>query len=166
MPRKSACSCCQQPMWRGKGSLPEGQGVCLACRRLAPKNPKPLPTEKTCPVCSVVFTANACRTYCSDACFLRNRYRRGGGTPSPARVARRKDYGTAHRKLREELLPQAVGQPCQHCGVTMQASDDLHLDHTEDRTGYRGIVHAACNRLDGARRGGEAFRRKVLDGAS
>jgi hypothetical protein len=44
----------------------------------------------------------------------------------------------------------------------MLEGQKLHLDHTEDRTGYRGFAHASCNVLDGARRGGEAFRRAVL----
>jgi hypothetical protein len=35
----------------------------------------------------------------------------------------------------------------------MWPHEDLELDHTEDRTGYRGIAHASCNARDGARRG-------------
>lgn len=27
----------------------------------------------------------------------------------------------------------------------MYATQDLHLGHTQDKTGYIGLVHAACN---------------------
>lgn len=62
-------------------------------------------------------------------------------------------YGAQHKATRAALLPEAYGQPCIHCGERMWPHEDLHLDHTEDRTGYRGIVHARCNTSEGARRG-------------
>jgi hypothetical protein len=36
----------------------------------------------------------------------------------------------------------------------MWPHDDLHLDHTDDRTGYIGIVHAHCNLSRAGRRSG------------
>jgi hypothetical protein len=62
-------------------------------------------------------------------------------------------YGAEHQRLRQQLLPTAYGQPCQHCGERMWPHQELHLDHTEDRTGYRGIVHAHCNTSEAATRG-------------
>lgn len=61
-------------------------------------------------------------------------------------------YGTEHRKLRAQLAPAAIGTNCHFCGKPMLSSQSLALDHTEDRTGYRGIVHLACNAADGGRR--------------
>ena len=62
-------------------------------------------------------------------------------------------YGAAHQATRAELLPLAYGTRCPHCDEFMFPHHDLHLDHTEDRTGYVGIVHAYCNTSDAARRG-------------
>jgi hypothetical protein len=59
-------------------------------------------------------------------------------------------YGYEHQALRRALLPGAYGQPCRHCGETMQPGQPLDLDHTDDRTGYRGMAHATCNRRAGA----------------
>jgi hypothetical protein len=50
-------------------------------------------------------------------------------------------YGNQHQKLRKALLPQAYGKPCYRCGQTMLPGEELHLDHTDDRTGYGGFSH-------------------------
>lgn len=65
-------------------------------------------------------------------------------------------YGRAHEVTRASLLPDAYGTRCPHCDEYMWPHDELHLDHTEDRTGYIGIVHAHCNTSDAARRGNAA----------
>lgn len=57
------------------------------------------------------------------------------------------------------MLADAIGRPCHFCGVLMRAEDDLALDHTADRRGYRGIAHASCNARDGAIRGNRMRRR-------
>lgn len=62
-------------------------------------------------------------------------------------------YDATHDALRAELLPDAYGQRCHLCGERMWPHEELALDHTEDRTGYRGIAHASCNARDGAQRG-------------
>lgn len=59
-------------------------------------------------------------------------------------------YGYSHQALRRALLPYAYGQPCPRCGGTMKPGQKLDLDHTDDRTGYRGMAHATCNRQAGA----------------
>lgn len=62
-------------------------------------------------------------------------------------------YGAEHRRTRAALLEDAYGRPCPHCGERMWPHQELHLDHTEDRKGYRGIVHGHCNTSEGATRG-------------
>lgn len=62
-------------------------------------------------------------------------------------------YGYKHRQIRKQLLAQAYGRDCVHCGDVMQPGQALDLDHTDDRKGYRGFAHARCNRSDGASKG-------------
>lgn len=70
----------------------------------------------------------------------RQRAQQRGGTA-------RRGYGGAHRKTRERLLAQwQPGQPCAHCGKPMWDKTGLDLAHTADRSGYRGLAHAECNR--------------------
>lgn len=61
-------------------------------------------------------------------------------------------YGSEHRGLRADLAPKAIGKACHFCGELMLEGQPLALDHTEDRTGYRGMVHLSCNAADGGRR--------------
>lgn len=72
-------------------------------------------------------------------------------TRKPKGSTAARGYGYGHERLRKALLPSAYGQPCHHCGQTMLRSQALDLDHTPDRSGYRGMAHASCNRRDGAR---------------
>ncbi|MFJ9114470.1 endonuclease domain-containing protein [Streptomyces sp. NPDC102394] len=69
-------------------------------------------------------------------------------------------YGYSHQALRRALLPDAYGKPCPHCGKPMLRGQSLDLDHTPDRSGYRGMAHASCNRADGARRGNARRKRR------
>jgi hypothetical protein len=61
-------------------------------------------------------------------------------------------YGNSHQKLRKALLPQAYGKPCYRCGQPMLPGQELHLDHTDDRTGYGGFSDKACNLRAAARK--------------
>lgn len=66
--------------------------------------------------------------------------------------------GTAsgpHKTLRKRLLASLMrqpGQPCARCGQPMYVSQLLDLDHTDDRSGYLGLAHRACNRRAGQRK--------------
>ena len=56
-------------------------------------------------------------------------------------------YGAAHQAERARLLQLwQPGDACAHCGGPMETTEGLDLAHTEDRTGYRGLAHAECNR--------------------
>jgi hypothetical protein len=61
-------------------------------------------------------------------------------------------YGNQHQKLRKALLAKAYGTPCFRCGLPMLPGQQLHLDHTDDRTGYGGFSHKACNLKAAARK--------------
>ncbi len=60
-----------------------------------------------------------------------------------------------HKTLRKRLLADLArrpSQPCARCGLPMYPGQALDLDHTDDRTGYLGLSHRACNRRAGSAR--------------
>lgn len=90
-------------------------------------------------------------TYC-DTCGKAKDRARGTTT--------QRGYGAAHQATKAALLPDAYGTPCTYCGERMWPHQNLVLDHTADRSGYRGIVHAdyrdcpaGGNASEGASRG-------------
>lgn len=72
--------------------------------------------------------------------------------PSPEK----RGYGAEHRKARAAAIAQleraGVGICCIG-GEPIYPGQSLHLDHTPDRTAYRGLACARHNRSDGAKRG-------------
>lgn len=65
-------------------------------------------------------------------------------------------YGSAHAKARRaalDALERAGVGVCCIGGEPIYPGQRLHLDHTPDRTGYRGLACARHNRHDGAVRG-------------
>ena len=71
------------------------------------------------------------------------------------RSSRATESGTntgPHKTLRKRLLAQLAarpGAPCPRCGQPMHTAQRLDLDHTDDRSGYLGLSHEACNRRAG-----------------
>lgn len=61
-------------------------------------------------------------------------------------------YDWRHRRARALALDHLVdGQPCARCGQPMYRAEAAHLDldHTDDRSTYRGLAHRSCNRRAG-----------------
>lgn len=64
-------------------------------------------------------------------------------------------YGWTHQQARAAAiahLRKTGAQPCaRNCGkpVLPHQARHLDLDHTDDRTGYRGLAHRTCNRRAG-----------------
>lgn len=73
------------------------------------------------------------------------------------------DYGYEHRKMRAHVAKfVALGNvTCCLCGDPITPGSKWHLDHTIDRTAYRGAAHAHCNTSDGATRGNAQRAGKV-----
>jgi hypothetical protein len=78
-------------------------------------------------------------------------------------------YGREHQRLRREVgRVVASGQArCAICGKPIAPGARFDLDHTPDRSAYRGPAHVSCNRSDGASRGNRmrAGRRRLTSEA-
>lgn len=65
-------------------------------------------------------------------------------------VREERGYGAEHRRLRAEWAPRvaAGGVRCARpgCGELIRPDEAWDLGHTDDRTGWVGAEHAACNR--------------------
>lgn len=63
-------------------------------------------------------------------------------------------YGPAHQRLRTEwkLRVDAGQETCCLCALPIGPTEPWHLDHTPDRTAYRGVAHQRCNLQEGQRR--------------
>jgi hypothetical protein len=69
-------------------------------------------------------------------------------------------YGWDHQKRRQVVKQLLASQPlpCTRCPDLVYGWQKWHLDHAEDRSGYLGVAHAACNLRAGARKGYERMR--------
>lgn len=166
--KAAPCVDCGELRPRGRGSRPVDQVRCQACRRRAwglrpdekvgdhkvtgRKSVRPRYTQ--CRKCDSPIPDGRV-AYCSPMCA-----RKRARLPKASTSAR--GYGSRHQRLRAQLLPLAYGQDCHLCGSVMLPDQELHLDHTPDRTSYRGFAHAWCNSRDGLRRAQEAIRKKRL----
>ena len=70
--------------------------------------------------------------------------------------------GTSHEAIRRAMLPYAPGSPCARCGRPILPGQPIHLDHTDDRSGYLGWSHGRCNEQAGGRLG-QARRRAARE---
>jgi hypothetical protein len=161
------CADCGAVMKRKTWSLPQGEARCHPCRRVRPavstlraRRPPTRPLVDACQRCGLPLEEpSRVRRYCSSVCAWKVR----GSRRKPSTSAR--GYGAAHRDLRAASIDAAVGTPCVLCGEVMDDPARMHLDHTPDRSGYRGFAHDGCNVRDGARRAGAAVRLRRSAGA-
>ncbi len=60
-------------------------------------------------------------------------------------------YDRTHERARRRALLRAnAASPCARCGQPLGPNyRTAHLDHTDDRSGYLGLSHAACNTAAG-----------------
>jgi hypothetical protein len=131
--------------------------ICMVCRR---KRQRTTPADlgwAECRICQRLFEKRrATQVYCSSEC----RNSRRGWTQKIASPDER-GYGKAHRDERARWKPIVErGEAfCCLCGLWIDPSKTWHLDHNEDRTGYRGVAHPSCNVRDGAIRGAKSSNR-------
>jgi hypothetical protein len=65
----------------------------------------------------------------------------------PPGYTTRNGWGHMHQQRRRQLEPlvRSGAATCVRCGQPIQPHEPFHLDHDDDRTGYRGASHARCN---------------------
>ena len=104
--------------------------------------------KRFCSDCRQLFDMDSTGALRCPACQAAATARRNARAPGPAR-----GYGPRHRAIRQQLIAQwTQGDPCALCGHPMLDSARLDLAHNEDRSGYKGLAHAACNRATNRRR--------------
>lgn len=165
------CACCGRPMYRAKGSLPQGQATCHPCRAILRENanvqrrrPRTASPQsrgqrtfselRQCKQCGEMFEAHRSdQLYCRVAC---RESRRGWKASTRVASPDERGYGKEHRMVRarwKQTIDAQGGIDCCLCGGWIEASEVWHLDHTPNRDGYRGVAHPLCNVRDGASRG-------------
>lgn len=133
------CAGCGRPMWRGRSSLPEGQGKCLPCRRHG-RGEKPI----TCAQCSRPFESAPSRDSwtrtCSHSCSQLLRLTKAGKPPGrdPEKVranARAKNHRRRAR-LRGDVTPdydralRKAARTCPLCSVRL--TDVPYVPHSKE----------------------------------
>lgn len=154
-----SCARCGKKMASSKSSRPQGEATCQACRRIEPgpfRTPeRPVLESRCCEWCGNDYGARyPTQRYCSPACRIERREQRIGWDRAKTSSVSR-GYGAGHRAVRAQWRPivEAGQATCCLCGQGIAPNARWHLDHTPDRTGYRGAAHASCNVKDGAQRG-------------
>lgn len=102
--------------------------------------------KRSCKTCDTTFeTTNSTKVYCNPAC---RQTRRSMVPDKPSSYAR--GYGPEHQRMRIQWKTKvdAGGVLCCLCSTEIQPDEPWHLDHTEDRTSYRGVAHRLCNLRD------------------
>jgi hypothetical protein len=63
-------------------------------------------------------------------------------------TTKQRGYGSTHRDLRKawKRIVEAGGAMCARCGKPIASWEPFDLDHRDDRRGYLGVSHRACNR--------------------
>jgi hypothetical protein len=98
--------------------------------------------KRFCLGCRKLFNADSTGTLRCPACQAKTTAARNARTPTASR-----GYGSAHQRIREQLLAAfQAGDLCALCGQPMNSRHGLDLAHNEDRSGYKGLAHQACNR--------------------
>lgn len=97
--------------------------------------------RRPCIECGTITEGTRCKRCRSERNQERDRHR--GSTDE-------RGYGADHRAEKTRLHPivKAGGVLCSRCRQPIEGvvdEGDWHLDHNEDRTGYRGPAHIACN---------------------
>lgn len=98
--------------------------------------------KRWCIGCRQLFDLDSTGTLRCPACQAAATTARNARANTTAR-----GYGSQHQAERARLLTLwQPGDACVLCTRPMNSSRGLDLAHNEDRTGYKGLAHGACNR--------------------
>jgi hypothetical protein len=125
------------------------QPVCVQCRRQGTHRS---PELHHCPTCKRMYeTTRSRQVYCSAEC-----------SPHTTGTTTQRGYGADHVRMRRQwsTLVEIGAAECSLCGESVEPSDRWHMDHTDDRQGYRGVAHALCNLREGAIKGNRSPGRR------
>jgi hypothetical protein len=121
----------------------------IHCRRIQSAQSPATERGFVVPRSAVVTMPLAPRTACANRTCPNLR-----PCPDHARAAERargtrqqRGYGRDHEKLREHWKPKVEAglTRCARCRQPILLGQDWALDHEDDRSGYLGPSHAACN---------------------
>ena len=164
MPKTLTCAHCGTQRYAGTGCRPQGDYVCLRCR----KEFGPFPTGEwaprtasPCPQCGGMMpprTPGRMRKFCSSACASRfTAATRGRSqTPKGQRAGRRSDRerraaglnGVQRRRLRLRWVAQGIG--CAFCDGAAETVDHV-IPLARGGSNYEGNLIPACRRCNSAR---------------
>jgi hypothetical protein len=154
MPRRPdmPCASCGRPMWRGRGSRPEGKATCRSCRA------ESRPDTALCAGCNQPFTptrsAGGWTKACSQRCDgLRRRALNPGWRPDgySARKARERVAGLSEGKRRNLLHAwQKQGRPCAWCAGATETVDHV-VPLFRGGTNYEGNLTPSCRSCNSSR---------------
>lgn len=132
MPRTRPCRVCQRPRLIGRGS--KSRPLCRECRAAARGV-----RERRAHVALVL------QLLIGEVSSVPVEGGWADGDRRPSTTER--GYGADHQRIRRRALEELIeGTPCPRCQEPMTRDQALDLDHTDDRSGYLGLSHAACNR--------------------
>jgi len=118
---------------------------CRPCAAEARRvRPIPVKSVGTCITCGS-SKPSARHRYCEPCRQVARKWHASGGAKLPAN---QRGYGREHQIARAKYVAaHRSTDPCARCGGPLGADISvLDLDHTDDRTGYLGLSHQACNR--------------------
>lgn len=151
-----SCRTCGDRVSAGaRSNISPDQAECRPCRRTRAEGPdRPALAPVSCVQCGQAFEPRRSnQKYCTVECRAR-RHRQSAGWQRKAGTTKERGYGAEHQRERKKwrAIVDAGRAYCCLCGAWLEPGSAFDLDHTPDRTGYRGAACPSCNRSDGAKR--------------
>lgn len=141
-PKKLRCAGCGEPIYKGSGSLPQGQAKCQPCRRQDPAVTHP------CPDCGVRCQGIYCRP-----CSGRRRRIRPDGDRRTTRASRERSAPGLPKRDREALFAKwrRQGRSCAYCDRSADTMEHV-IPLVRGGTNFEGNLVPACRSCNSSKR--------------